>query len=45
MVVVDKEDLVVLAEQIFQIFLKTFLEILVVVVEAVEEDQIIEAQI
>ena len=46
MVVVDKEVLAVLAEQIFQIFLKIFLEILGEEAgQEVEEVQIIEAQI
>ena len=38
MVVVDKEDLVVLVVQIFQIFLKIFLEILVEVEEVLEDE-------
>ena len=45
MVVEDQEEVLVdLVEQIFQIFLKTFLEILVVVEDQEIEDQIIEVQ-
>ena len=42
---VEEEDLVVLVEQIFLIFSKIFLEILVEVEEVQEEAQTIEAQI